>query len=263
MGNGEGEVINKVLGNASLEKFLSNDVQIPVSENEKIKIHLKYVEDLLRMAQSNDAGNKSRADNILQLQQYWEKGIFPRGEYFDGDTTRRPNFRDSQGNLCAVGFLIQNSPYGGQCLVDLISRSHTFDYITDMLHLPELVAWQEKSGLSVTELAMIQPTYEFVYSGRMQEILPLLTELATSKASQANLDDKQKSLSDNISARLRNLGSRDGTFGMAPGLRRMATERFHPQLEDWRKKHFGKSDAADQYFLEVEKQVQEWMGGKV
>jgi len=138
--------------------------------------------------------------------------------------------------------------------VDLISCNHSFDYITDMLHLPELVAWQEKSGLTVTELAMIQPTYEFLKTNTIDEILSLLTELATPDKDHPNLEGKQKSISSNIYTKLRYLRA-----SKSPHLTRTAMSRLYLELEEWNKTYLGRSDCADKFFLEVAKLVLAWM----
>jgi len=235
-------LINIVIGDVSLAKFLSNN-STSVSGEQKIQIHLEYVEQLLRSEQSSTKYNPERSRNIECLHDYWTKGIFPTGEhYHEENMKRKPNFRDSQGNLCAVGYLVENSSYGGKSLVDVISEKHSFDYIKDMLDLPELVAWQEKSGLSVNELAMIQPTYEFKWITKVDNILADLTTIATHEGQK----DIENSVTDNV-ARLLNAGGANNT------LQRFAKEEMNPKLIDWREKYFGKSAEADQLFIKVEK----------
>jgi len=160
----KGTEINPILGDVSL-----GGMKDGCTENDKIASHLRYVEQLLRSA-PNSFGSGERERTIDNLSEYCDEGIFPRGEHSTEAISRKPNFRDSSGTLCAVGYLIQQSEHGSEELINLITRQYQFSYLLDM-HLPELVSWQGKSGLSLNELAMIQPTYEFKVYDRALEIL--------------------------------------------------------------------------------------------
>ena len=71
---------------------------------------------------------------------------------------RRPCFIDRDGNICAVGYLVEQS--AGRELAEQINAKYQYDYIRDM-DLPELADWVAGSGLSLEEVAMIQPTYGY------------------------------------------------------------------------------------------------------
>jgi hypothetical protein len=136
------------------------------------------VENLLRLKSPSDS-SEEREKNIANLHRYWQEGllsltffvlfvfmwfihthvgVFPIGEHYHEEVARKPNFLDSHGNICAVGYisqvpnfhspnlrkhryLIRNTAYGGENLVNLITQHHQFSFLKDM-HLPELVAWQ-------------------------------------------------------------------------------------------------------------------------
>jgi len=150
-------------------------LDLSAGERAKISAHLQYVENLLKSIECKEK-KETRELNISNLHRYWNQGIFPEGEHCHESVARKPNFCDSNGNLCAVGYLIQNSTYGGSELVGRVMQCHQFSYLNDMA-LPELAAWQEKSGLSFEELAMIQPTYEFYCMERVKNMVTFVENL--------------------------------------------------------------------------------------
>jgi len=261
----EGEVINIIIGDIAL-KNISNGNNI-MNESTKIKAHLQYVENLLRMSPSFPEEGNERIHNIELLHRYWNEGIFPKGEHHHINMKRRPNFRDSQGNLCAVGYLIQHGSYGGQELVDRITYKHAFDYVKNMC-LPELLAWQENSGLTVDELAMIQPTYEFEhdasaheyvehtcefeYIERAEKLLQTLTTLASavpnSGAEIALVAEATSQVSSLTAA----------TYG-APELSEMVRQNLEPKIAQWKQTYYRKNASADELFTQLEKQVALWI----
>eukprot|EP00026_Physarum_polycephalum_P015101 Phypoly_transcript_15712.p1 GENE.Phypoly_transcript_15712~~Phypoly_transcript_15712.p1 ORF type:complete len:265 (+),score=34.03 Phypoly_transcript_15712:57-797(+) len=223
--------INLVLGNTSqVGQKIS-------SEREKITAHLQYVENLLRSATCASAERQKNLDN---LRQYWQEGIFPKGEHSQENISRKPNFRDSKGTLCAVGYLVQHSSYGGKNLVNLITQKYQFSYIKDM-DLPELVEWQEKSGLNLNELAMIQPTYGFLLIPGYR-ILSLLSELLNtrpgSEAEKLHLGEI-----DSLKDELVQNSHTGGWTENVPKLRR--------KVEEWQKQNGGKNAMVDSILGEV------------
>jgi hypothetical protein len=76
----------------------------------------------------------------------------------DYPNERKPCFRDRNGNICAVGYLVDET--GNSSLVDDIEREQNYDYIFD-IESAELAEWVAESGLSNEECAMIQPTYGY------------------------------------------------------------------------------------------------------
>lgn len=148
--------INAVIGYASAAG-LPEEEYSHLSEQEKICHHLLYVLEELR--NSSDACapdlSASRASMISLLEEYVFLGAFPVNEKYPG---RRPCFIDDYGNICAVGYLVQQTA-GEQVAID-IDRQHRYDYIADM-DMDELDSWIASSGLSRREVAIIQPSYEF------------------------------------------------------------------------------------------------------
>jgi hypothetical protein len=96
----------------------------------------------------------ARAEQIRLLRRYATEGNFPRNEYLPG---RVPFFRDREGNLCAMAFLIAASGRGD--IVDKVARTRNNAYIPDLVDEPGLAAWLDRHGLSLAEAARIQPTY--------------------------------------------------------------------------------------------------------
>jgi hypothetical protein len=84
---------------------------------------------------------------------YIERGEFPRNHEVQG---RRPHFIDDDGRICAVGYLIEKT--AGRATAEAINREHEWDFIGDIRGIE---AWVRASGLTVDELAMIQPSYGF------------------------------------------------------------------------------------------------------
>jgi len=67
-------------------------------------------------------------------------------------------FRDAAGNLCAMAFLIAASGRGD--LVDHIARTRNYAFVPDLVDVPGLAQWLEDHGLTVSEAARIQPSYD-------------------------------------------------------------------------------------------------------
>lgn len=150
------QTVNAVLGDISLrEKY--GFVPENLDENVRIKTHLAYVEKLLRKHEPGNLNKPLKANRFKLLEKlhtYWVAGKFPKN--YDHPNERRPCFIDKDGNICAVGFLIQQT--AGPELANKINAAHQYDRIFDM-KTPELLAWVNSSGLTLEECAMIQPAY--------------------------------------------------------------------------------------------------------
>lgn len=148
--------INAVIGYASASGLSEEEYSL-LSEQEKIRRHLLYVLEELRNAPDAYAPDlsASRASMISLLEEYISLGAFPVNEKYPG---RRPCFIDDYGNICAVGYLVQQT--AGDQVAREIDKQHRYDYIADM-DMAELDSWIASSGLSRREVAMIQPTYDF------------------------------------------------------------------------------------------------------
>jgi hypothetical protein len=126
-------------------------------EQLRIETHLSYVEQLLRKRSVDhlSAAQRNNRSAILDvLQQYREAGVFPVNRDYPGE--RRPCFIDADGNICAVGYLIEQTK--GRALAEQINEKHQYDYLLNMNE--EVIAqWADEYGLTLEECAMIQPAY--------------------------------------------------------------------------------------------------------
>ena len=155
--NTQVNTINAVIGDQSyIERYgLLPEDEVP--DSVRIEVHLKYVEYLLRKRPTNhltDEQNRNRKKNLDLLRKYRKAGDFP---YNDGhQDTRRPTFIDKNGNICAVGFLVEQTL--GRGIVTTLNQDYKYAYIQQIDH-PVFKNWVESSGFSLKELAMIQPMY--------------------------------------------------------------------------------------------------------
>lgn len=130
---------------------------VPVNgEVSLIQTHLKLVINELRRADVGHLSDKQLAQRFTHiecLRTYMTAGKFPQNVFIAG---RRPVFIDPWGTHCAVGYLIAAS--GHPELAKAINREHQLDFLRD-IRTTGLLQWQHDSGLSLDELALIQPTY--------------------------------------------------------------------------------------------------------
>ena len=143
-----GDLVNAVLGNSS---------QIFSSEQARIRAHLEAVAE--RLARVDDSSlapalRDARQRNLDRLRAYAYAGVFPSNPA--SIAGRTPNFLDDHGNVCAVGYLVEQDL--GRDAVVAVARDYQFDYVP-YINSPALADWQASSGLSTLELAMIQPSY--------------------------------------------------------------------------------------------------------
>ena len=96
----------------------------------------------------------NRAQLVSWLRDYRSAGAFPTNDRFAEPT---PFFRDKDGVLCAMAYLIARS--GRTDIVDKVASTRNNAYIAELVDDPALVAWLETWGLSTEEAARIQPSY--------------------------------------------------------------------------------------------------------
>jgi hypothetical protein len=98
----------------------------------------------------------ARRQEILgYFDEYIAKGATPLNVHVPW---RTPVFIDDHGTICAVGYLIAQT--AGRPLADRIAREHRYNLLEDIaVAMPEVRQWVESSGLSLEELASIQPGY--------------------------------------------------------------------------------------------------------
>lgn len=126
------------------------------SEKLRMRTHLTYVHDLLAARAPTAPELASRRGQLLgYLDDYIALGITPANTYVPW---RSPVFIDEGGAICAVGYLIERSV--GRALPDKIAREHRTWFLEDIAAAEsEVRAWIAGSGLTLTELASIQPAY--------------------------------------------------------------------------------------------------------
>jgi hypothetical protein len=159
--------VNAILGDESFKFYFGKYPAQRTEESLRIATHLRYVEWYLRSVPVTHLSTEkiqSRNQMLDLLHQYREAGDFPSNFDFPGE--RRPCFIDRNKNICAVGYLIEQT--AGRALAEKINATHQYEYITNMQSIPELQYWIEQSGLTLLECAMIQPSYADSDDGRIE-----------------------------------------------------------------------------------------------
>jgi len=143
-------------------------------DNDPVYTHLSSVIELLESRQP-DFNDKSlelaRDKNISRIKSYTKSREFPVNTLKKKMT---PIFIDDFSNYCAVGHLLKVS--GEARLAKAINSEFRFSKINEIKN-PGLLIWQKKSGLSMQELALIQPGYDglrFICSTKGQGTKPCL-----------------------------------------------------------------------------------------
>lgn len=123
----------------------------------RISTHLEYAEYVLR---SKDISGmtveqiEKRTHLLDLLHEYRTRGVFPCNS--DETDERRPCFIDENGNICAVGYLLEQT--AGRQAAELIASRHKYEAILEMKD-QLIYDWVATTGLTLEELAIIQPSY--------------------------------------------------------------------------------------------------------
>ncbi|MCU0353101.1 MAG: hypothetical protein MUD08_05075 [Cytophagales bacterium] len=160
--------VNAVLGDRSFVETFGHSPTASTDEQLRIRTHLAYVETLLRTKDVQHLSpdlRKNRENLLNHLHTYIRRGAFPKN--YDHPGQRKPCFIDRDGNICAVGYLVEQS--AGRPLAERINSLFQYEEIQNM-QLPELAAWVAQSGLTLEECAMIQPMYDFPIGSPSQPI---------------------------------------------------------------------------------------------
>ncbi len=151
------QTVNAVLNDESYVAVFGNQPGSDADEKLRIRTHLYYVGSLLRNTSSDHLSYEqwmNRMKILGMLQQYNEAGNFPVNRDYPGE--RKPCFIDADGNICAVGYLIEQTK--GREMAEAINAKYKYDLLLDMDE-PAIAAWAEEFGLTLEECAMIQPVY--------------------------------------------------------------------------------------------------------
>jgi hypothetical protein len=122
--------------------------------NRQITARLIYLEELLR---SRDVSGwpaelrAERARNLDRLHAYRVRGEYPVN--YDHPDRMLPCFIDRDGNICGVGYLVQQS--AGDAFARAINAKYQYSTIREM-DSPELKQWIARSGLTEAEVVTIQ-----------------------------------------------------------------------------------------------------------
>ena len=151
--------VNAIIGDASFIAEFGRSPNASIDEKLRLRTHLRHVEQILRSRNTDHLPielQEKRSDMLDLLHQYWIAGVFPRNH--DHPDQRKPCFIDRDGNICAVGFLVERT--AGREVAEQINARHKYDLLIEM-DLPLLNQWIAGSGLTLEECAMIQPTYNY------------------------------------------------------------------------------------------------------
>ena len=129
-----------------------------MAEVVRLRNHFDSVDVELRsrdISGLTEAQRARRARLTSWLRDYRNTGVFPKNDKFDYAV---PFFRDTDGTLCAMAYLIDRS--GRKDIVDKVAKTRNNAYIRELVDDPALVAWLDSSGLSAREAGRIQPAYD-------------------------------------------------------------------------------------------------------
>ncbi|WP_257667738.1 hypothetical protein [Parapedobacter tibetensis] len=149
--------VNAILGDVSFEDRYAKGPTAETDEDLRIGTHLAYVENILWDADVSTLPSELREKRQLMLgllHTYRTTGVFPRN--YDYVNERKPCFIDKDGQICAVGYLIEQT--AGRGVAEAINKKYKYEKILDMQD-PAVDNWIASSGLTKMECAMIQPSY--------------------------------------------------------------------------------------------------------
>jgi len=151
------QMVNPLLGDVSYESKFGHKPDATTDNNLRIRTHLEYVENLLRSKDVSklSTDRKTKRNHLLNLlHEYWTKGVFPKN--YDYADQRKTCFIDKDGNICAVGYLSEQTT--SRLVADDINLKHKYEEFLAMNN-STVDNWVLTSGLTKEECAMIQPAY--------------------------------------------------------------------------------------------------------
>ncbi|GAB2799819.1 hypothetical protein GCM10027275_52300 [Rhabdobacter roseus] len=155
--NENNQTVNAVIGDISYLQTFGQQPTNETDENKRLQTHLMYVETLLRnkdVSSLTVEQKENRFKNLDLLNKYWAAGMFPKN--YDYPDQRIPCFIDKDGNICAVGYLIEQT--AGRQVAEEINSKFKYEYLLAM-NDQTIDRWVQASGLTKEECAMIQPAY--------------------------------------------------------------------------------------------------------
>ncbi|CAB9523114.1 expressed unknown protein [Seminavis robusta] len=192
--------MNPVIGDKAL--FALGGVRPDtMAEIDKIRCHVSYALGQLQAKTTQD--QDARKKLLATLEAYIARGEFPLNENDAAPNQRHPCFVDSAGTPCAVAHLMQQS--GAKALADTIASSHKYDSIARMVEdeelSPQINSWAFSNGLSVRDLSLIQPTYEFVAREARELFSKVESKLLEASSSATCLEEVERNKVSNLMVR--------------------------------------------------------------
>ncbi len=136
----------------------NNYINMKIIENEQdlLVFHIKALEMIFKKRNLTNLSPTqllNRKKNLKVLNEYWNRHDCP----INYDLSyRNPVFIDREGRYCAVGYLMLKS--GKEIFCKNVQKNNNLIYIREIKN-DEFTEWQQQSGLSIDELAWIQPGY--------------------------------------------------------------------------------------------------------
>jgi hypothetical protein len=132
------------------------DAPIISNEQDLLVFHIQTLEKIFlsrSLSSLNETQQQARQRNLQVLNQYWHLRDCPRNYYIP---YRIPVFIDEEGRYCAVAYLMLHS--GKKEFCEAVQKTTNNIYIRQIAN-PSFNEWQQNSGLTLDELAWIQPGY--------------------------------------------------------------------------------------------------------
>jgi MORN repeat variant len=150
------EGANHHIGDDSFAAFYGRLPGASDTEQLRMHAHFTHVRGWLASRPATKPELEGRRAEILgYFDEYIAKGTTPQNAHLPW---RTPVFIDDHGTICAVGYLIERS--AGRPLAEKIARDHRYNVLEDIAAaMPAVRAWVESSGLTLDELASVQPGY--------------------------------------------------------------------------------------------------------
>lgn len=129
------------------------------TEKERLQWHLDRTENILRKVDTsnlNQNQKENRTKMLDLLETYTKEWKFPNNDTFPWEYV--PFFRWSNGNLCAVWYLMYSDPEYKD-YVDTVVKTNNNVQVMDIKNDTVFNSWLEKYGFNQLEAAMIQPSY--------------------------------------------------------------------------------------------------------
>ncbi len=127
-----------------------------VGEQDLLVFHIQALEQIFLAKNTENLSvfaQENRKSMLKILNEYWQRRDCPRNHNLG---FRNPVFIDEENRYCAVGYLMSKT--GEDKLCKLVQKTNNYIYIRAIKNAT-FDAWQRNSGLSLDELAWIQPGY--------------------------------------------------------------------------------------------------------